>query len=237
MAFSEACGSFAIGRGPARWSLSFIREPCSEKGPSSRGSLGGVALPSHCVSAQHAPIHARRSALIALHRIDDVLQGLSGLIAADLLDDVAGRRFRLADGGIVRGYRDFGMGPERRVLRQWLGFENVQGGGSERAIIKAGQDVGFGLQAAPSGVDQDWPAELGVACEFSEQARLSIPLVSVVNGTKLTSISVRARNARSLLTGEHRKPSTVSGHAAPAGHVEAHTRVSSPHPARERPRP
>ncbi len=61
------------------------------------------------------------------------------------------------------------MGPERAVRRQRLGGVDVERGAAERAVIEALQDVGFVLQPAAAGIDQDRSAERAAAIQFREQ--------------------------------------------------------------------
>ena len=62
------------------------------------------------------------------------------------------------------------MRPERAVGRQRLRRVDIERGGAERAVVKALQDVGFVLQPAAAGIDQDRRAHRAVAVELCEQS-------------------------------------------------------------------
>src|SRR6478752_5348561 len=55
------------------------------------------------------------------------------------------------------------MAPERARWRQRLRLVDVERSGSKRAIVEAAQNVGFVLQSATAGIDQDRRAERAVA--------------------------------------------------------------------------
>src|SRR5437016_8381263 len=64
------------------------------------------------------------------------------------------------------------MGPERAVRWRRFSGVDVERRSPERAVIQALQDVGFVLQAAAAGVDQDRRADRAVAVEFGEQVAI-----------------------------------------------------------------
>ena len=61
------------------------------------------------------------------------------------------------------------MRPERTVGRQRLGRVDIERGGAERAVVQALQDIGFVLQPAAAGIDQDRRAHRTVAMELRKQ--------------------------------------------------------------------
>src|ERR1700744_2543282 len=69
----------------------------------------------------------------------------------------------------MRGENDFRMGPERAVLWLRLLFVDVERDAAERAIVEAGQNIFFVLQAAAAGGDHDRRAKRAGAVELREQ--------------------------------------------------------------------
>jgi hypothetical protein len=61
--------------------------------------------------------------------------------------------------------------PEARILWRRLGLEHVERSAAKRAGIERGEDVGFDLQAAATGVDEDRAAERAVLFQLREERR------------------------------------------------------------------
>jgi len=69
----------------------------------------------------------------------------------------------------MRRQDDLGMRPERAVRRKRLIGEDVERCGAERAVVEALQDIGFVLQPAAPGIDQDGRTERTIPVELYEQ--------------------------------------------------------------------
>ena len=106
----------------------------------------------------------RAGAVNSLRGIDDMAQRLARPHPPDRVDDVAHRRRRVGDAGVVRRHRDLGMRPERAVGGQRLGLEDVERGAAELPRVERRQDVRFHLMPAAPRVDQ-----AGAARQAGEQ--------------------------------------------------------------------
>ena len=104
--------------------------------------------------------------LIPPRGIDDVFKRAAGFKALDLARDIFRYFVGIGIGRVVRRQHDFWMGPERAIGRKRLIGENVERRGAERAVVKARQNVGFVLQPAAPGIDQDRRPQRAVPVEF-----------------------------------------------------------------------
>src|SRR5271163_4763817 len=112
---------------------------------------------------------ARRPASVAAPPVDEVCQRLAAFVGNDLAGDELADRCGRRNCGVVRADVDGGMGPEARFLWQGFALEHVERSAMKRAGIERGEDVGFDLQAAASGVDEDGPAEPAALPKLGEE--------------------------------------------------------------------
>src|SRR5437868_1501763 len=112
------------------------------------------------------------SGLIPPRGIDDVFKRAAGFKAFDLARDIFRYFVGIGIGGVVRRQHDFWMGPERAVGRKRLIGEDIERRRAERAVVETCQNVGFVLQPAPPGIDQDRRAQRAVPVEFRKQPAL-----------------------------------------------------------------
>src|SRR6266478_1766628 len=93
--------------------------------------------------------------LIPPRGIDDVFKRAAGFKALDLARHIFRYFVGISVGRVVWRQHDFWMGPERAVGWKRLVGEDVERRGAKRAIVKASQNVGFVLQSAPPGIEED----------------------------------------------------------------------------------
>src|SRR5262245_12306347 len=91
--------------------------------------------------------------------IDEVLQRLAALKSADLPEEIAHDGLRCAFGGTMRCDDHARMPPQRARSRERLGLEYVEGGGVKLSCLERCDNVGFDLQAAAPGIDQNGTRE------------------------------------------------------------------------------
>ena len=94
-------------------------------------------------------------------------QRLAALVRFDLGGDEGGDGFGRRHRGVVRADIDGGVAPEARLLRQGLALEHIERRALEAPGIERGENIGFDLQAAAPGVDEDGTAEPAALPEFS----------------------------------------------------------------------
>src|SRR5437899_768241 len=112
------------------------------------------------------------SGLIPPRGIDDVFKRAAGFKAFDLARDIFRYFVGIGIGGVVRRQHHFWMPPERAGCRKRLIGEDVERCGAKGAVVKARQDVGFVLQPAAPGIDQDRRTQWAVPVEFRKQSAL-----------------------------------------------------------------
>src|ERR1700733_2878819 len=100
-----------------------------------------------------------RDASVSPFRIDNIFQLRASFEPLDLARDVFGYFVGVGVGGIMWRQHDLRVGPEWTVLWQRFGCKDIERNRAERAVVKTRQNIGFVLQSAAAGIDQDRRAQ------------------------------------------------------------------------------
>src|SRR3979411_2010964 len=143
---------------PSRWRRGIRSGARAMPASWTRSAIPG-ALRTRCRrKSDHEP-------LITARGIDDVLKSLAGLETLDLARHVFRYFVGIGIGCGVRRQDDLWMRPERAVRRQRFRCEDIKRSSAQRAVVKAFQNVGFRLQPASPGIDQDRRTHRAISVE------------------------------------------------------------------------
>src|ERR1700737_2128890 len=162
--------------------------------------------------------------LITARGIDDVLKPLAGFEAFDLARHVFRYFVGIGIGCVVRRQDDFWMRPEWAVRRKRFRCEDIKRSRAERAVVKAFQNVGFRLQPASPGIDQDWRAHRAISVEPCEQfAVQNVPRIWRERQQADQDIGSSQKRFELRFAVKARDPVDLPRTPAPARHAKTYT--------------
>src|SRR3981081_429480 len=143
---------------PSRWRRGIRSGARAMPASWTRSAIPGSMLTPCRRKSNHEP-------LITARGIDDVLKLPAGFEALDLACHVFRYFVGIGIGCVVRRQDDLWMRPERAARRQRFRCEDIKRSSAQRAVIKAFQNVGFRLQPASPGIDQDRRTHRAISVE------------------------------------------------------------------------